>query len=1073
MSKAYPEGFGSLTKRYKIRQEEITMICRKLSYIVTLAACALLPLAGCSGGGSSAAKLTEKGTEVTVGGNVDTGKSTAKSVELAAGDMNSVTAYDAQAGTALGTATIASDGSFSGLTFTLPSTKAIIVFKATVAQGVFRSVVPIDLSSPPAAGTVVGSNPISIVISQESNNTAAMVSGLLGLSGMLGDPGMTLASVNKTYTDAAQIVINNGGQQLAYSGSGLALTGKFTSQAMLPALDANNLSVDQLNNMTLNGAITGVSIPGNYPIVSFYVTNAATGKGIRGLKSFGLAIAQLKPENNGSPTEWLSYMIHNLSISGSSAGTYSDRPSTDNGTYSATYPNNPVYTIIDNGDGSYTAKFGKDIKGVSAYGVTYDANLTHRLVVQVRTTPSVALLQNGSTLSNFYNELILGTTFVPATPGVAPTVMRDITTTAACNECHTKIGVTTPHGGRGETKYCMVCHTAQRANGQATSTSTAGAFAPIERDSTGKITSANTYVADGEVSGEFVTMIHKIHMGSKLTKTNYNYAGVLFNDIVYPKEITNCRQCHKGDDAGQLALAPQANNWKEKPSRKSCGACHDNINFATGANLKAGGAAHPAQANDSFCVSCHGTAGPYPVESFHTTVNATLNNPNVATGLVNFFYEISGVTVNGSNQAVIRFRIRQNTGSLTAAKTDVVFNGSGANPLVGFTGSPGFLLAYTQDGSPDFTNMGHTGKKAAQPISVSIANLLDGTKGTLVADGATGYYNATITAAASNFPANATMRTVGLQGYFTQISPAAARHALSVMKTVTDDTVRRNVIDSEKCGNCHEWFEGHGGSRVIGKGTGSSNAAICVMCHVPGLSTSGRGADANLINFIITNPVGTSFNTVALLNPVTGLVYSTTGTISQEAKDAMNALNAALGMNPTTYPEATNNFKDMIHGIHSGTDSLVVGQSLKFVRDRTTSGDFGYDFGFVKFPGVLKNCGACHAGTTYTSIPDKAQVSTIETSNGTVLTPANNVVTVDAARKSLPNATDLVTTPFAATCVSCHSKPNAVAHIKQMGGQIKVLRSLADPAGEACVTCHGSTGPNALWNVHRFTTQGE
>ncbi|MBI5483026.1 MAG: hypothetical protein HY888_01025, partial [Deltaproteobacteria bacterium] len=69
------------------------MICRKFMYIVALAACALLPLAGCSGGGSGPAKLTEKGTEVTVNGNVDSGKSTAKSVQLAAGDVNSVTAY--------------------------------------------------------------------------------------------------------------------------------------------------------------------------------------------------------------------------------------------------------------------------------------------------------------------------------------------------------------------------------------------------------------------------------------------------------------------------------------------------------------------------------------------------------------------------------------------------------------------------------------------------------------------------------------------------------------------------------------------------------------------------------------------------------------------------------------------------------------------------------------------------------------------------------------------------------------------------------------------------------------------
>ena len=83
------------------------------------------------------------------------------------------------------------------------------------------------------------------------------------------------------------------------------------------------------------------------------------------------------------------------------------------------------------------------------------------------------------------------------------------------------------------------------------------------------------------------------------------------------------------------------------------------------------------------------------------------------------------------------------------------------------------------------------------------------------------------------------MRSVSLQGYFTQVSPAEARHAISVVKTVTGDSVRRKVVDATKCANCHEWFEGHGGNRVIGRETGNAEL-VCVLCHVPGLATSGR-----------------------------------------------------------------------------------------------------------------------------------------------------------------------------------------------------------------------------------------
>lgn len=1072
----------------------------KLWYIVTFVAFALLPLAGCSGGGSGPTKLTEKGTELTVSGKVTgtaTAKSTAKTAGLVAIAPNTVEVTNAQDGAILGSAAVAADGSFTGLTLTLPSTKTVLVFKATVAQGTFLSVVPIDLSNPPPAGTITGSNPISIVISQESTATAQLVSQLLGLTGDLGDAGQTLASVNKTFTDAAQLVVSNGGQQLAFGGGGLVLSGKFSSASLLPALDANNLDGSELNNMILDGSITSVAIPGSKPVVSFQVVNKATGKGVRGLKTFNLVIAQLKPGVAGSPSEWLSYMV-----------TATSRPSTDVATNLTATPPVIGYTVIDNGDGSYTVVFAKDIKTTTGPTITYDANLTHRIMVGIRTTPSVVLQQNGVNLSNFYNEKYFIKDFVPATPDVAPTEMRDMTATDSCNECHGKIGVTTPHGGRGDVKYCMMCHTSQRAIGR-TNLSSAGGVIPA-RDPLLSATSANdNFVADGEVFGDFVTLIHKIHMGSKLTKTGYDYAGVPFNSIVYPKGVDNCRQCHKGDTTAQLALAPQANNWKEKPSRKSCGSCHDNINFATGANSKAGGAVHPVQPDDQFCVSCHGTAGPFPVEQFHASENATVNNPFTPAGLTNFYYEVSSATVDpATNNLSIKFRIQQNTGSLTAAKSNVVFNGTASNPLVGYTGGPSFLLAYNQNtanqpsatNSADYNNLG---VKAAQPKTVSIGSLLGGTTGTLGSADAQGFYTAVVNSA-SAFPVGATLRAVGLQGYFTQVSPAAARHALSAVKPVTGDAVRREVIDSTKCGNCHEWFEGHGGNRVAGLGT--VGQSICTLCHVPNLSSSGRGIQQSLLQFIINNPVGTSLTEVVNFLSTATPQASFSGTVSAGAKEANDALKLALGTDPTLYPEASNNFKDMIHGVHAGSNSLVVGEPLQFVRDRSASGDFEFNFDFVTFPGVLKDCRACHKDSpvsatnpavdaskaTYIGIPAGVQSSTQVTTtsaNVTVSTtrvvtdPAltlqtapgvgNNVTKVDADRKSLPNVQDLVNTPFTATCKACHSRPNALAHFKSMGGSVNVPRSQADPNAEACVTCHGTTGPNAIWNVHRFSVVSE
>ena len=62
---------------------------------------------------------------------------------------------------------------------------------------------------------------------------------------------------------------------------------------------------------------------------------------------------------------------------------------------------------------------------------------------------------------------------------------------------------------------------------------------------------------------------------------------------------TNCVACHTGTGPN---ATPQGDNWKNNPNRIACGACHNNINWVTGAN-------HPGvggpQADDSKCKTCH------------------------------------------------------------------------------------------------------------------------------------------------------------------------------------------------------------------------------------------------------------------------------------------------------------------------------------------------------------------------------------------------------------------------------------------------------------------------------------
>ena len=441
------------------------------------------------------------------------------------------------------------------------------------------------------------------------------------------------------------------------------------------------------------------------------------------------------------------------------------------------------------------------------------------------------------------------------------------------------------------------------------------------------------------------------------------------------------------------------------------------MNFTTGAGHAAG-----ARTN-AQCVGCHDATY---VQSKHVTINATPNNPSVPTGDVNFAYEIQSVTLNSTSTTtatnpIIKFRILANENAVPSTPVTFATYTTNATMLtVGthtFSGSPSFLVAYAlpQEGLTnnaatmnDFNNIG---KAAAQPASISITNLWNGTQGTLTGPDGSGYYTATITTSTGKFPTAAKMRTVALQGYFTQVDTGDGRHTLSVTGTVTGDTVRRAVVDPVKCGSCHEWFEGHGGNRNIGLGsnsapvTGKDNAiVVCVLCHNPNLSSSGRGAD-----------------------PATVLSRMST---TDQAKMTAAGFNPA---DPSTYPEASQNLKDLIHATHA---SGVRTEPFRFVRDRGTSGVFYYDMSEVTFPGRIGDCEICHFAGTY-NVPETAGLlsSTNETTDG------NAATSVATDRGTVPNANDIVTSPATAACITCHTTNLPVTHMNAQGSSIKVKRS--------------------------------
>src|ERR1017187_338269 len=199
-------------------------------------------------------------------------------------------------------------------------------------------------------------------------------------------------------------------------------------------------------------------------------------------------------------------------------------------------------TFTTNATGDYTYTFKTKAP------VSFDPTVTHSIGVSAQRD----LSQFGTfdEWSETSNDVF---TFVPN--GTAVKVTRSVVTTDACNQCHDPL---IGHGGsRLKVELCIMCHTPQTIN------------------------------PDTQLTQDMKVLIHKIHMGSSLPSVKagtpyriwHRGAWSDFSTVVFPSgtdELKTCTVCHQN--------APQANNYMTAPSRAACGACHDNVNFATGLN---------------------------------------------------------------------------------------------------------------------------------------------------------------------------------------------------------------------------------------------------------------------------------------------------------------------------------------------------------------------------------------------------------------------------------------------------------------------------------------------------------
>jgi len=410
----------------------------------------------------------------------------------------------------------------------------------------------------------------------------------------------------------------------------------------------------------------------------------------------------------------------------------------------------------------------------------FDASATHRI---------------GIYGSRNLTQWSLGTNYADATYDFVPAggtpVPRDVVRTADCNQCHGlpngltsstgSAGLAAHGGSRRSVQLCIICHQPQTSD------------------------------PDTGNSLDMKVFIHKIHMGSSLPSvqagTPYQIIGFQnsvndWSTVVYPADVRRCQTCHNPKNG-----ASQTNVWLMKPTRAACGSCHDNVNFASGAN-HAGG----PQIDDNQCANCHIPQGEL---EFDASILGAHTIPDESTMIPGLNFTLVSVVNGGAGQKpTVTFTVRDNSGNgipISAFKT-----GSGSLSLT--MAGPTTDYGYTSFGS-DVTTPGYVTESAVNSTSCGSDGTCMYTFTHAIPANASGTYAIGIEGrlTATLLPGTVTQMTVNYGGknqviYFSVDSSAVA--------------ARRSVVGLSNCNTCHAFLELHGSLR--------NNTEYCVLCHNPG-----------------------------------------------------------------------------------------------------------------------------------------------------------------------------------------------------------------------------------------------
>ena len=377
------------------------------------------------------------------------------------------------------------------------------------------------------------------------------------------------------------------------------------------------------------------------------------------------------------------------------------------------------------------------------------------------------------------SEFDLGTNYASATFNFVPngspvTVVRDVIRTKSCDRCHDQLSA---HGGsRRGIEMCVLCHTPQTTDPD----------------------TGNTV--------NLPVMAHKIHMGSELPSVQagkpYRIIGFQgsvtdWSTVVLPSDPRRCEVCHE-----QKSGATQATAYLTRPTRVACGACHDDVIFATGAN-HAGG----PQISDNQCSTCHIAQGEL---DFDASIKGAHLVPTDSTNLKGLVFQIQKVENGLAGQKPrVTFTVKDNSGAPIPL--------SSLNNLSFVMAGPTSDYGYTSFGS-DVATPGYVSESAMTASQCGM-------------DGACTYnFNHAVPAGAHGSFA------IGMEGRRTETLLPGTVTEMNVQYggdnkvayfSVDASPVlpRRKVAEIANCNQCHFELTLHGSNR--------NDVEMCVLCHNP------------------------------------------------------------------------------------------------------------------------------------------------------------------------------------------------------------------------------------------------